>query len=396
MGTEACGKTILLAVLSHRYRAFTEEGYFLEAMNAEAHAFTNRNWELLASQGEWPPATPPGALHGFVWRLHRRAPIPTGTGQSATESLIDLTMADFAGEVFRKCFGKGDTSSAEADQLMSFVRQTDGIVCLVNLRDIVDEQDVERKSETEWAIKNLIDHASKGMGIPVLLAFTQADRYEALLEGRDSRAVLHEYMPQVAGAHPDVQVLFIAAVDRTTLATGDDGLVIEKPGKDFGSRGVSELLEWISKVRARPQPPVLPVGTPVPTPPMASQVGWVGSRRNMLLGLIASIPVAFWVLWPSSPPPPPQIPIIPVQFGERQSSVAESKVAQVKNLSERPLDVVCTVVRPPRESELYRKVHTIAPGQFIEIGWMEGHGFSAGDRLKVHAEGYRDSYADFK
>lgn len=398
MGTEACGKTILLAVLAQKYRALGEEGYFLEAMNAEAHAFTNRNWEILANQGEWPPATPPGALRGFIWRLHRRASSVHGEPAPASEILVDLTMADFAGEVFRKAFGRGDTTSEEAAQLMAFVHQTDGIVCLVNLRDIIDEQDVERKSETEWAIKNLIDHAAKRLHIPVLLAFTQADRYEALLEGRDAREVVHVYMPQVAGAHPDVPVLFVSAVDRTILAAGDDGLMSEKPAKNFGSRGISELLAWISSVpvRSRPEPPPIPDERVQPASRAASPDRTSRSRLYALFGLLALIPFAFFGLWSptsSAPPVPPRNPPIPVKFYTRDA-ISGSKVVQVHNMSDQTLDIVCMVVRPPNTTELQRKPFTIYPRTYIEYGWLEGHGFYPGDRLRVHAEGFEDTYVD--
>jgi hypothetical protein len=245
LGTEGCGKTMLLTVLAQRYRSVSENGYFLEAMNGEANAFTNQNWHILKEQHEWPPATPPGALRDFRWQLH--------TGFNNNGSKLELVAADFAGEVFRAGFGRDDWSSIEAQQLKQYVSQADALLLLINLKDLIDEQDIHRKSETEWSLKNCLDYGF-GQGFRQLaVAFTQTDRYEAIFaecDGED-RTVLHKYLPQIYGAYPNIEVLRVAAVSGTTLDEDAEGLAIERPTENFGSVGIPDLLTWISKTQSR-------------------------------------------------------------------------------------------------------------------------------------------------
>ena len=77
LGTEGCGKTILLTVLAQKYRSVAEDGTFLETKSAEANAFTNLNWHILNEQHDWPSKTMPGSIRHFSWKLHfgkRRIP----------------------------------------------------------------------------------------------------------------------------------------------------------------------------------------------------------------------------------------------------------------------------------------------------------------------------------
>jgi len=282
LGTVGCGKTILLTVLAQKYRSVSEDGYFLEAMNAEANAFTNLNWHILTEQHEWPAATPPGALRSFRWQIH--------FGTNVEKSKLDLVAGDFSGETFQAAFGRNDLSSAEAQELKQYIDQSDALLLLINLKDFINEQDINRKSETEWALKNCLDYAVGQQFRQIAVAFSQIDRYQALFDecNGDDRAVLNKYLPQIAGAHPNVELLRVSAVNGTTITEGADGLAIERPAENFGSAGIPELLTWVSKTETRdkPLPPPLPsaIGSSL-KPPTRQWLKPVIAMIAMVVGL---------------------------------------------------------------------------------------------------------------
>lgn len=242
LGAEGCGKTILLTVLTKKYQTKSDDGYFLEALSADANEFTNHNWHILTEKQEWPPATPPGALRHFHWRLHFNG------------SSKDIVAGDFAGEVFRAGFGRNDWSSVEAQELKKYISESDELMLLINLKDIINEQDIKRKSETEWALKSCLDFARTNQISHVSIVFTQADRYEAIFAecSDDVRKVLTRYLPQIAGAYPDIDIRRVAAVSGVTVDDGPDGLAIERPSVHetaIKSTGISQLIQWLSETK---------------------------------------------------------------------------------------------------------------------------------------------------
>ena len=90
----------------------------------------------------------------------------------------------------------------------------------------------------------------------IAVAFSQIDRYQAIFDecNGDDRAVLNKYLPQIAGAHPNVELLRVSAVNGTTITEGADGLATERPAENFGSAGIPELLTWVSKTETRDKP----------------------------------------------------------------------------------------------------------------------------------------------
>ena len=279
LGTVGCGKTILLTVLAQKYRSVSEDGYFLEAMNAEANAFTNLNWHTLTEQHEWPAATPPGALRHFRWQLH--------FGTNGEKSKLDLVAGDFSGETFQAAFGRNDLSSVEAQELKQYIDQSDALLLLINLKDFIDEHDISRKSETEWALKNCLDYAVGQRFRQIAVAFSQIDRYQALFDecNGDDRAVLNKYLPQIAGAHPNVELLRVSAVNGTTITEGADGLATERPAENFGNAGIPELLTWVSKTETRDKPLPAPPPPPIVSSPKPPTPKWAKIVIALVIGL---------------------------------------------------------------------------------------------------------------
>jgi len=243
LGGEGVGKSILLTVLAQTYRTRNNADFFLEAKNKDAALFCHLNWHLLTEKHEWPPPTPPGAYKKLLWQLHI-------AGEPART--FDLICSDFAGETFRRVFGNDDTSSPDAAELTAHIRTADAVLVLINLAFLLDEKDIERRIENDWAIKNCIDKIAAFGGKRYCVVFTQIDRYYNLFEqvNNNCRQLLDKYFPQIAGVYPDIDIIPVAAVNRTDLAPGDGENVREVPAKGFCSHNLNEIMKWISETPA--------------------------------------------------------------------------------------------------------------------------------------------------
>jgi len=242
LGSEGAGKSTLLTVLASQYRAIGDSPYFLEATNREADAFTQNNWHLLTKEREFPAATDTKGGKEFCWKLHVRRVPPF---------IIDLISYDIAGESFRKVFGRDEVEK----EFVSRVSTADAIVLLVNLADILDEADIVRKQENEWAIKACLDAISKKQGKRFCVVFTKADCYRGLLSEvkGDCRALVKKYLPQIDGAFPNIHAMAVSAVNQTVVSEGANGLFFEKPASNFASENLEALLRWISETKTTNQ-----------------------------------------------------------------------------------------------------------------------------------------------
>lgn len=240
LGGPGSGKTVFLSVLAQRYTERSEEGYFLEPVNRDAAVFTIRNWNLMNQQHEWPPATPPGVLHKFHWKLH--------TGKNA---VYDFNALDFAGEVYLRTFSQEDFEQDDARELAEYVGNSDLIILLLNLGDVVDQIDPERVFDNTWGPKAAIDFLKKrNPKAQVGIIFTKIDRYRQVLSDNGSWSnVYKKYFPSMYATYPECKTFGVAAVDKVEVNMEHPEFT--KPATNFKSEGLKDLISWITREEER-------------------------------------------------------------------------------------------------------------------------------------------------
>ena len=243
VGVEGCGKTVLASVLGDKYATPDKNNLSLKAKTPETFNFCT---SIVAAmrKGEWPQATLPGEMACLKWQLlcHKRSALTTVLG--------DIVLLDFAGEVYRQAFGqKNDKDSLSVVQedvamLRSHVAHSDVLIVVVNLKDVVNVDRTDpRTLEMLWLTQDIIEFAkSHGVG-DVAIVLSQADRYSSVIQSCGGvKNAFRKYMTHVDSAFPQTEVFSISAVDKVVL----NG-TFEVPAPDFNSKGIEELVKWMSK-----------------------------------------------------------------------------------------------------------------------------------------------------
>lgn len=242
VGVEGSGKTVLMTVLGEKYQTPDQYGLFLSPETRETSDFHRVNLGKLEN-GEWPIETPHDSVRSLRWTLQRK------DENDGSIVMADLNFLDFAGEIYREAFdgaadGTGGQWVDECETLRRHVKESDVLIVLVNLRNVVLKMTDERTNQVVWLSKGIVDYAKRELKIPhVALAFTQVDAYREVIEdqGGDLKAVLQKYLPDVSNVYSNLPLFALSAVDKTKR--GDDGLLRPAPG--FGSKGLEELVHWI-------------------------------------------------------------------------------------------------------------------------------------------------------
>ena len=246
VGVEGSGKTVMLAGLGDLYTYPDEGGYFLAPKNFETAAYVAEKMARMR-KGEWPMATTGDEMQGLDWTLKRR----TADVKGRPESICEVSFLDFAGEVYRAAYGisrGGDASLKEqAEALKQYVCGADGLIVLINLRDVITNgiRDT-RVQEAMWITKSILDTAlgdESGKAAPrAAIALSQVDSYAETIKACGSAAgVLQRYLPHVANDYGWLDIFTVSAVDKTTL--DDDGNVV--PAADFTTQGLLPIMQWI-------------------------------------------------------------------------------------------------------------------------------------------------------
>ena len=248
VGVEGSGKTVMLAGLGDLYTYPDEEGYFLAPKNFGTAAYVAEKIARMR-KGEWPVATAGDEMQGLDWTLKRQKPGENGR----PEVICEVSFLDFAGEVYRAAYGisgGGEASQKEqVEELRRYVRGADGLIVLINLRDVITNglRDT-RVQEAMWITKSILDTAfgdGSGKDMPrAAIVLSQADSYaETIKACGGAPGVLRNYLPHVANDYNWLDVFAVNAVDKTSL--DDDGH--EVPAADFTAKGLLPILKWIRK-----------------------------------------------------------------------------------------------------------------------------------------------------
>ena len=203
VGVEGSGKTVMLAGLGDLYTYPDEDGYFLAPKNFGTATYVAEKMERMR-KGEWPVATAGDEMQGLDWTLKRQKPGEKGR----PEVICEVSVLDFAGEVYRAAYGVSNGSDAalkeQADALKRYVCGADELIVLINLRDVITNglRDT-RVQEAMWITKSILDTAfgdGSGKDMPrAAIVLSQADSYaETIKACGGAPGVLRNYLPHVA------------------------------------------------------------------------------------------------------------------------------------------------------------------------------------------------------
>ena len=274
VGVEGSGKTVMLAGLGELYSHPDPDGYFLCPKNFQTASYVAEKIARMR-KGEWPTATAEDVLQGLDWTLRRRL----GAGQRP-EDVCEVSCLDFAGEVYRLAFGirQGavpDELSDEVNSLLSYIRNADDLIVLINLRDIIVQGTSDpRVQEAMWITNEILSYALEKRGdgrTPrAAIVLSQADSYAVTIKSCGGpKGVLARYLPHVANNYDWLDVLASSAVDKTVL--DDNGDVV--PAPDFQPTRLRVIMHWIRGGIAQnrpaygvPRAPAPVYRAPVPPP----------------------------------------------------------------------------------------------------------------------------------
>lgn len=240
VGCQSSGKTVFMAALSDYFRAGqrSDQSSWLIPENSDAHKFTERRNYEMRVQHVWPDATLENPT-SLKWSLRQKNGART-----------DIEMLEFSGEVFRAAFreeGSSPQHKDAAEKLVSYLIDADFIVVLVGLNELYRSHDEDRQIfeddiESVWVTRGLIDFVKKNMPpeTGLVIALTQADLYKAELDKLGGAAnVLKARWPMISAAYPDVPVVAVASVSKTTA----DG----RPAEDYTTEGVLPVMKVYSE-----------------------------------------------------------------------------------------------------------------------------------------------------
>jgi len=239
VGVEGSGKTVMMAAMGEQWERPDERGYFLSPENAEAFGFSKFVMAILRS-GRWPSASSHDEMRTLDWSLQRR--------QGGTlEKIADISMLDYAGEVYRQAFGgeKKEGYDAQVATLRSHVDEADVLVVLVNLSDIINGSMQNRRTrDAMWVTKCVLGYALGGSVKKhhVAIVLSQSDRYREIISACGGASeTLKRYLPLVTNVYDKVPVFTASAIDKTIVDV--DGLLI--PASGFQSSGLRGLMDWM-------------------------------------------------------------------------------------------------------------------------------------------------------
>jgi GTPase SAR1 family protein len=258
VGTRGCGKTVLLAVLTHRFKDKTEEGFQIIPNNFDAVRFTSDKWGDLGA-GQWPAPTPDEITPPlYQWKLC-----------NGKKSKL-MTTSDIAGEAWKKFildsvnnnFQDSETELSNWEKIKEewktiierkpeelinahlktakeLLNQASGIFLLLNLKEIIDrEEDYETAMYLPIALANYMS-SIKRQHIPVTLVLTQTDQYSFAKEKLgDWDELVKEYIPWMPVQFKEIiPTAAVGAVKQEMI----DGNYRACPAPDFPSQGLEEL-----------------------------------------------------------------------------------------------------------------------------------------------------------
>ena len=239
VGVDGSGKTVMMAAMGEQWERPDERGYFLSPENAEAFGFSKSVMAILRS-GRWPNASSHDEMRTLEWSLQRRQ-------GGNLEKIADISMLDYAGEVYRQAFGgeKREGYDAQVATLRSHVDEAAVLIVLVNLSDIISGSLSDRRTrDAMWLTKSVLDYALQGKSRKphAAIVFTQADSYREIISANGGPAgALKKYLPHVANLYGELPIFTASAIDHTVIGT--DGLPVPAPG--FRSTGLKELMDWM-------------------------------------------------------------------------------------------------------------------------------------------------------
>ena len=259
VGSVGCGKTVLLAVLTHCFQRRTEEGYQIIPDNQDATNFCLQRWAEL-QHCQWPAPTPPMEKPPvYRWKLIN------GTSER------QMVTSDIAGEAWRSFIVEGVEANADATvqskwrevkeavtsiqttlaqstieqhitSIENLLKDSSGIFLLLDLSQIINK---EPGFDLAMFLPTALHQYMKKIGradVPIFLVLSKTDKYRYVLEEKgDWQKVLETYLPW---APPFAAVIPVAAVANTKTVIRD-GESEELPAPDFGSEGLKELYERI-------------------------------------------------------------------------------------------------------------------------------------------------------
>ena len=240
VGVEGSGKTVLLSAIGDKYENPDVSGVFMSPENARAFGFVKLHMEAMRN-GQWPAATTTNS--NLDWTLFKKT-------DSAKETICQLSLLDFAGELYRLCFGEHSEDeignwAEEMEILKKHIAESDLLIVIVNLSDVINASPSNpRARETMWLTKSVIDYATRnGNDKDVAIVFSQADIYKSEIEACGGKeAALQKYLPHVANVYDSLPIFAVSAINKTIP---DENTGIAIPARDFKSEGLDELMEWI-------------------------------------------------------------------------------------------------------------------------------------------------------
>ncbi|WP_425619168.1 hypothetical protein NA78x_002903 [Anatilimnocola sp. NA78] len=244
VGTEGCGKTVLLTVLSKLYGPTAENLMRLHPQNRPTAEYVESAWQIL-KQSEWPPSTPPGQWHNLEWQYEFEY------GHTGPLRLIDS-----AGQDLRLLFSEEQIANvahlpSRLRLLAETIRTADAVAFLVNLRDFLGEQDPLQRLKNEWLLRGAMDYrADQCPEGPMCLVFTQADLYrEELKQSSDLQQVARRHLPHVAGKYlqdGSIPIFRVSAVGETVTKPDEHGRPRRVPDGTLRCKGFTALVKWMA------------------------------------------------------------------------------------------------------------------------------------------------------
>ena len=241
VGVEGSGKTVLMSVLGDKYSVPDENGFFLNPLNRETFEYCVKTVADMR-KGYWPQVTEPGQMVKLQWNLCRAKENRT------TENLGEVTMMDFAGEVYRAAFGGKNVQESfkkDVESLQAYVLGCEKLLLLINLKDIIDgDESEERTIDMLWASKSIMDYAIENGVNDIAIAFTQSEQYSSIIaECGGPHGTLKKYHGLIAALYPMVNVIALSAVRDTVINDNAS----EVPSQDFCSVGLDKLVRWMAE-----------------------------------------------------------------------------------------------------------------------------------------------------
>ncbi len=245
VGVEGSGKTVMLAGLGELYSHSDENGYFLGPKNYQTASYVAEKIARMR-RGEWPMATADDVMQGLDWTLRQRR-----GDHERPRDVCEVSCLDFAGEVYRAAFGIRQSAPPhlgdEVLKLKDYIRAADGVIVLINLRDVIVRGEHEpRVQEAMWITNGILSYALEersGRKAPrAAIVLSQADSYADTIKACGGpKGVLAKYLPHVANNYYWLDIMAVSAVDKTVL--DDNGKVV--PAPDFQPTQLRMIMDWI-------------------------------------------------------------------------------------------------------------------------------------------------------